>query len=359
MSNKTKGTLPSGSIRYRLYIGTDPTGKKLYKSFTAATKSAAKKMAEQWQKDHANSASNAQNPTFSEAAAVFLANRSKTLSPRTYGEYLRIVAWLEDQYPTFTRSHMSVITSETVQALINDMVARKKGNAAVAAKGRTIDKTISPKTVVNYFGLIQTILQTQGITLHGIKLPQKAKAELNIPENETVTRLLATIKGTELETPVLLAAWGPMRRGEICALTLDDIDLATRTVSVTKAMVRNADGEWVVKLPKSAAGTRTITYPQYVIDLIRAKGYIYRGTPDTLSRRFVRTLSRHGFEHFRFHDLRHFAASFQIALGIPPEYVMERGGWHSPGTMQRYVHALDKQRREMADKANDAFAQLL
>lgn len=355
MSTKTKGTLPSGSVRYRLYIGTDPAGKKLYKSFTAATKSAAKKMAEQWKKDHVNSASCAQNPTFSEAAAVFIANRSKTLSPRTYGEYLRIVAWLEDQYPTFTRSHMSVITSETVQGLINDMTSKSKQRPDRS----DLEKPISAKTITNRFALIQSILESQGVTLHGIKLPQRKKAELNIPENETVTRLLETIKGTELEVPVLLAAWGPMRRGEICALTLDDIDLATRTVSVTKAMVRNADGEWVVKLPKSTAGTRTITYPQYVIDLIRRKGYIYRGTPDTLSRRFVRTLSRHGFEHFRFHDLRHFAASFQIALGIPPEYVMERGGWHSPGTMQRYVHALDKQRREMADKANDAFAQLL
>jgi integrase len=242
-----------------------------------------------------------------------------------------------------------------VQELVNDMTSKAKQRS----DGSALDKPVSAKTIVNRFGLIQSILRSQGVTLRGIKLPQKEKKELNIPENETVTRLLETIKGTELEIPVLLAAWGPMRRGEICALTLDDVDLATRTVSVTKAMVRDADGAWVVKLPKSAAGTRTITYPQYVIDLIRAKGYIYKGDPDTLTKRFVRTLSRHGFEHFRFHDLRHFAASFQIALGIPPEYVMERGGWHSPGTMQRYVHALDKQRREMADKANDAFAQLL
>ena len=66
-----------------------------------------------------------------------------------------------------------------------------------------------------------------------------------------------------------------------------------------------------------------------------------------------------GMEHFRFHDLRHFAASFQIALGIPPEYVQERGGWETSATMSRYVHALDKQRQTMSAKTNKAFRKLM
>lgn len=356
-TKRTKGTLPSGSIRYQLYIGMGPDGKRQYKSFTGKTKGEAKRLAEQWQQEHSKQPLNASNPSFSEAAEDFLAHRSKTLSPSTLADYRRRVAWIEREYPQFAKTHMSAMSSELVQDLVNSMTQRRKEVYALRQQGRQSDKPLSSKSISNYYGLIATILSAQGIELRAIKLPQKSKAQLNIPENEEVKKLLEIIKGTELEVPVLLAAWGPMRRGEICALRMEDID--GNDVHVCRSMVLTPEKEWVVKLPKTISGDRHITYPAYVIDLIREHGYIYQGNPDTLTKRFTRTLQRHGLEHFRFHDLRHFAASFQIALGIPPEYVMERGGWHSPGTMQRYVHALDEQRRQMADKANDAFSSLL
>ena len=357
MARKTKGALPSGSIRYRLYIGTDPTGKKLYKSFTARTKAEALRMADQWKQDHRKQPLNASDLDFRTAADLFLANRSKTLSPSTLADYHRRVDWLAREYHTFSVTKLSVISSETVQAVINDMVTRTKDVYALRVQGKTSGQPLSPKTIRNYYGLISAVLASQGIELTRVRLPQKDAPELNIPENNEVKRLLEIIKGTELEVPVLLAAWGPMRRGEICALSLDDIDGCD--VHVHKSMVLTGDGEWIVKPPKTTSGDRHIIYPQYVIDLIQRQGYVYQGTPNHLSYAFTRTLEHNGLERFRFHDLRHFAASFQIALGIPPEYVMERGGWHSPGTMQRYVHALDQQRREMASKANEAFAGLL
>ena len=140
---------------------------------------------------------------------------------------------------------------------------------------------------------------------------------------------------------------------------MEDIDFQTDTVHVHRCLVRDADRQWVEKPPKTTAGDRYIVYPHYVTALIQERGYVSKMTPDTLSTRFTRTLKRHGYEPFRFHDLRHFAASFQIALGIPPEYIMERGGWATGYTMQRYVHALDAQRQQMAAKTNEALAQLL
>ena len=359
MAKKTKGTLPSGSIRYRLYIGVDPDGKKLYKSFTAATKSDAKRLAEKWKEEHSRMPLSVQNPTFSEAAALFLRNRSKTLSPSTYADYVKRIRFIEDVAPLFAKTRMSVMSSEHVQALINDLSSRPVTNTRAQSAGKGSDRTMSAKSVKNSYRILSVVLRAQGIDLAGIKLPQMRRPELNIPENETVTRLLEAVRGTELEIPILLAAWGPMRRGEICALRLEDIDFETNTVHVCRNMVQDSTKEWVIKLPKTASGDRYITYPAYVIDLIKERGHIVKYHPDMLSVAFARALDRNGIAHFRFHDLRHFAASFQIALGIPPEYVMERGGWHSPGTMQRYVHALDQQRREMADKANAAFANLL
>ena len=354
MAKKVKGELPSGNVRYKLYIGKGADGKKKYMSFTARTKGEAKDLADAWKKSHKKQPENGPNLTFSEAAKAFIDNRSKTLSPSTHREYLRTLARLEDDEPMFTRSKVRVITSEKVQAVINSLATK-----TAEYRGRPLDHVISPKTVRNYYAFISAVLLSQGVELHGIKLPQIHKPELVIPDDDTVKKLLEAVKGTALEVPILLAAWGPMRRGEICALRLEDIDFGTNTVHVCRNMVLDSDGLWTIKAPKTASGDRYITYPPYVIDLIKDQGFITAAKPNTLSRNFQHCLDRHGIKSFRFHDLRHFAASFQIALGIPPTYVMERGGWSSPGTMQRYVHALDKQRRAMSDKANDAFSKML
>ena len=65
-------------------------------------------------------------------------------------------------------------------------------------------------------------------------------------------------------------------------------------------------------------------------------------------------MERAGIPHFRFHDLRHYCASVQHALGVPDAYIMQRGGW---GNMIKevYRHALKDKVSEMDDKANNYF----
>ena len=350
---KSSGQLPSGKYRYRLYIGTGTDGKKLYKSFTAPTLRKAQQAADEWAATHKTMDPN--NPTFSEAASSYIDAREPVLSPSTTAEYRRQLHYLEEHFPMFCRMRMSAVTTNDVQSIVSALTAKQKENPAVS----TLPKRITPKTVINYYGFVSTVLKSQGVQIGTIKLPQRRQTPLNIPENEIITQLLAIIQDTELEIPVLLAAFGPMRRGEICALRMEDIDFETGTVHVHRSMVLDSDKQWREKGPKSTAGERFIIYPKYVTDKIKERGYVAKCTPNTMTRRFIRTLSRHGFEHFRFHDLRHFAASFQIALGIPPEYIMERGGWNNGATMRRYIHALDEQKKEMSDKANQAFSSLL
>lgn len=353
MPKKKTGQLPSGNYQYKLYLGRDSAGKPHYKSFTAPTLRKAQQAAHEWEASHKVMDPN--NPTFSEAAATYIDSRASVLSPRTVAEYQRQLQYIEKHFPSFCKMRMSAIDSDDVQSIVSSLTTKHKENHSVG----TLTKTITPKTVMNYHGFITSILKSQGVQIGSVRLPQRRNVSLNIPENDVVKALLDDIKGTELEIPVLLAAFGPMRRGEICALRMSDIDFDTGTVHVCRSMVLNNDKLWIEKAPKSAAGERFITYPKYVTDKILERGYVVKSSPDTITKRFNRTLSRHGFEHFRFHDLRHFAASFQIALGIPPEYIMERGGWSTGYTMARYIHALDAQRQQMAEKTNDAFSKLL
>lgn len=346
--DKKKGLLPSGKYRYRLYIGTGPDGKKKYKSFTADSLKKARKAAESWQSLHPSSGSEI---SLNEACERFLEVRSNTLSPSTWSDYRNRITYLQERFPDLFKASIQAVNTERMQWLVNTLANK------VSDKNRT--KPISAKTVKSYYSLLETILHTNGIRIDNIQLPQYQKPDLNIPEEDQVKELLASVAGTALEIPILLAALGPMRRGEICALTMDDIDFDQNIVHVRKSMVRNNDGSYSIKQPKSEAGNRDILYPAAVIQKIQEQGYVTHCNPGTISRNFIRHLERHDLPVCRFHDLRHYAASFLLALNIPPVYVMERGGWQSDQTMKRYVHALDKQRKEYAEQASAAFNVLL
>ncbi len=75
---------------------------------------------------------------------------------------------------------------------------------------------------------------------------------------------MRTARDTDMELPILLAAFGPMRRGEICALHSENI--TGNRMHVCRNMVLNENREFVNKQPKSYAGDRFIDYPDFVAD---------------------------------------------------------------------------------------------
>lgn len=107
-----------------------------------------------------------------------------------------------------------------------------------------------------------------------------------------------------MEIPILLAAFGPIRRSEICALDSDHIN--GNIVHVEYAMVQNEDKEWIIKVPKTFAGDRFIDFPDFVAEKLRGKKVrIVEFNPMAVTHRFARMLKKLNIQHFRFHDLRH------------------------------------------------------
>ena len=139
----------------------------------------------------------------------------------------------------------------------------------------------------------------------------------------------------------MLAAFGPMRRGEICAL--DSECISGNTVHVMKNMVLDSSRSWMIKSPKFYSGDRYIEFPDFVTNLLPEKsGRITTLTPDALTCRFHRLVKRSGVHSFRFHDLRHYCASILHAIGIPDAYIMQRGGWQNDGVLKEvYRHTMD------------------
>ena len=348
----TAKKLPSGSWRCQIYSHTEeipqPDGtikkKRIYKSFTCDLpdkkgKRIAEQMATEWAAEkEANS--KIQDITLGEAIDRYISSREKVLSPRTIMDYKRI---RNKELPSIMGLKIMTLTQDDVQRAIN------------------IDsQSHSPKTIRNSHGLVSAVMKVYRPNFAlNTSLPKKVRPDLYIPSDAEIQSLVEFVKGTEMELPILLAAFGPMRRGEICALNLSDIE--GNVVHVSKNMVRTENNTWVIKSPKSYAGDRYIDYPDFVVKKWEGMtGRITQLTPNNITDKFRGILKQAGLNHFRFHDLRHYSASIQHALGIPDAYIMERGGWETDGTLKSiYRHTLNDKKKEMNKKANKHFTTLM
>ncbi len=339
--------LPSGSWRCQVYSHTEETRqpdgttkkKRIYKSFTcddpsAKGRRACEQMAAEWAANKTEYKE--QTLTFASALDNYIDSRRNVLSPGTICDYQNA-----------RKNHMQGLMDIDINAITQAMIQKEINIESM---------NHSPKTVRNIHGLISAVLSVYRPEFAlNTTLPKRKRVELYIPTDAEIKRLLEVVAGTEMELPVLLAAFGPMRRGEISALEADDI--TGSIVHVCKNMVRNEAGVWIVKSPKSYAGDRYIDYPDFVAaKWAGRRGRIVNLYPQTISEKFSRCLANAGLPHFRFHDLRHYSASIQHALGIPDSYIMQRGGWGNDGTLKSiYRHALKDKTDEMNQRANDYF----
>lgn len=303
--------LPSGNYRVQKQIN----GKRY--SFTFDHKPTQRELLEQF----ANiSDTNNGKLTFKKACESYIQARSNTLSPSTYKEYTRTVDRLSE---AFVKMDIDKITQNDVQREINRLSEDRK-----------------PKTVRNYHGFIASVLGEfrPNLVLH-THLPMKENKEPYIPSSEDIKTLLDYAKGTQYEVPLLLGC-ASLRRGEICALTMDDIE--GNIIHITKDMVLDINKEWVIKPPKTTQSIRDVTVPDRVIETIKANG-LYTGHPNSISDWMDKAERTLGLEHFSLHKCRHYFASAAHEAGVSDADIMKAAGWKTDYVMKTvYRHSLAK-----------------
>ena len=333
----TAKKLPSGNWRVRVCIGKDENGKYRYKSFTDKDKRRCEHMATEYADQMREVLT---SDTIGNSIEQYIQERTPVLSPATIKGYREIQRILTTNYKSFCDKQITDIRQKTLQDLINKMSA-----------------TVSPVTATNRYKLISIVMRYKGYNVPIVKLPELKKPNYKIPDIDDVKNMLKAAEGTELEIPIMLAALAPMRRGEILGLRMEDID--GNTIHVCRSVVLNHEYKIVEKSPKTYESDRYIVMPDFVINKIKEKGYITKyKDPDYLSRRFNLLMKKCGLEGVRFHDLRHFGASWLHAQGIPEQYILERGGWESDRVMKNiYMHTLSSEKEKTNKEIMNKMAQ--
>ena len=204
-------------------------------------------------------------------------------------------------------------------------------------------------------------------------IPKIEKQEMKILHPEDMSAYLQAADNHGVLPMFYLELVSGVRKGELVALLWDDLDPASRTISVSKqAAVRN--GEITISRPKTETSVRRISIPQEAVELLLQEhekhpdnpymfpspktGEMYY--PDSVVNLHKKLLKDAGLEHIRFHDLRHTFATMALQNGVDVKTVSSMLGHYDAGfTLRTYTHATRQAQDEAAEKMGSFMTQMM
>lgn len=287
-----------------------------------------------------------------------------TLRPRTYRRYHEIVHL--HLVPTLGHITLSKLTPLQVQKLLNEKLA----------------SGLSPATVMYILAVLRRALgQAEKWQL----VPRNVAKLVDAPRvsREEVQRLLETARGHRLYALFVLAVALGLRQGELLGLRWQDVDFERGTLTVA-VQLQTIDGKQVLVEPKTIRSRRTLQIPQFVLDVLqqhranqllekaqageswREHGLVFAssvGTPvpaRNLLRLWYNLLKKAGLPKRPFHQLRHTAASYLLAMGCDLRTVQQVLGHSQVGlTANLYTHVMPTLLEDAAQKMDALLRRLL
>lgn len=243
---------------------------------------------------------------------------------------------------------------------------------------------LSKNSVSNFYGILSGSLKyavyplgyikenpMTYVTMPKFKEKPKNSDDLKIITLEQFNKIIERFpEGSSFYIPLQIAFNTGLRRGEVCALQWDNIDLDNKTISVEHTLVSKGKGVYELGTPKTKSSYRTIDigdtlvkilkrhkiwqkknkleYGQYYTDsnyvCTKENGQLV--TIDTI--KYISRIVNYELKiNFNFHSLRHTHATMLLEAGANPKDIQKRLG-HSKisTTLDTYSHVTKKMKNE-------------
>lgn len=213
------------------------------------------------------------------------------------------------------------------------------------------------------------------------KLKPKEINCMNEDELQKFYNALINVDNIQWRVAVLTVLMTGMRRGELCGLNWDDIDLEAAKISIKRSYSESPRHGIILKEPKTAKSKRTFAIPELLVKSLSEykewyeqqkelwgdrwidSGSVFiqrdgkRVHPANIKMWVTKTCRLAGIRHFSVHSLRHTNISLQIMAGVPIVTVAGRAG-HSrtSTTTDTYAYYVQSSDKSAAQTLNSIFS---
>ncbi len=230
-----------------------------------------------------------------------------------------------------------------------------------AFKAHQLRKGLSGKTINNHLAILSKLLgeaQERGIiaTVPKITWMERTKPEIDFLSHEEFRALIDNAEPGRWRTMVGLILNTGLRIGEACALKWENVDLTSKRLRVTSAVLRG-----VIGTPKNGKA-RDIPLNDEAIALLHEMpkrvgspwvfpnqdgGFIRQTHLRSFYAAFRRQCTRAGISRrIGWHTLRHTFASHLVMAGVPLKAVQELLGHGTIEMTMRYAHLSPNTKRD-------------
>ncbi|MDD4689413.1 MAG: tyrosine-type recombinase/integrase [Eubacteriales bacterium] len=308
-----------------------------------------------------------------------------------------VAQWLDTWLNSYKRNSIKAKTFDQYEYIIrvrlnpeigDTKLVDLKENKLQGLYNRLFDEGLSARTVQ----LVNTVLHSAlkkavkcGLitknVCEAVEIPRQCRKERRVLIPKEQELLLKELKKDNYCLMFIVALYTGLRRGEILALTWDDVDFENATLKVTKSLsrVKTYERDEKTKLaisePKTETSKRLIPIVDSLIPLLKKRkklikkseihnpynlvfpsdsgGYI---DPGNYNRKFYKIIDKLGIPKANPHSLRHSFATRALEAGVDLKTTQELLGHSSIDiTANLYTHALIDHKREEVKKLNTVF----
>ena len=319
---------------------------------------------------------------------------------RAADEYT-VASWLRTWYELYAKPNVRTATANRYQLIIEQYTVPRIGNIKLKKLttrhlqklykellesgrihvGKNQDKGLSTTTVHSVHLMLHCALdravKERLISRNPCEdciVPKPRKLDMKILPPEHMKAYLEAADRRGLLPMFYLELVSGLRKGELVALRWDDLDVKSKTISVSRQYVRNPDGSLELTRPKTENSIRLVSIPQTAVDLLIQEhgkhpdspypfpspltGEMYH--PDSVVNLHKKILRDAGLEHLRFHDLRHTFATTALQNGVDVKTVSSMLGHYDAGfTLRTYTHATRQKQDEAAQTMGSFMEQVM
>lgn len=326
-----------------------------------------------------------------------------------------LAQFLEEYVELYGRIHWACSTYTSNEGLIRNYIVPFMGSmrltefspkviAALYGKMQS-DPKITPSVLTNIHKLLHSAFEQAVLweyvprnPFQKANVPKAFPTEIPMLTTDEIKILIRNCENPMLSIAIHLAFAGSLRKGEILALTWDDVDFRKGTVSVSKTLKRvrrdavdvlngkdilyqfsavfdEGRTVTVLKRPKTKSSIRTVYLPGYVLDALQewkeTLKPVKRNHPDlilrysdgrplseeTLPRLLEKQLLQLGLPTVSFHSLRHSSISYKLVLTGGNIKAVQGDSGHAQAEMitERYGHIIDTCRKQCAQDFEEEF----